>query len=124
MSLVLCDTNILIEFYKGNAQVTQDLKQIGLENIGLSTVTAGELFYGAINKRELKQINKDLSNLTMLPVDREVSDLFYQLMREYSLSHKLAVPDVLIAATALQNKIPLFTLNKKDFYFIKNLILY
>ncbi|MEQ8417128.1 MAG: hypothetical protein RIE86_23195 [Imperialibacter sp.] len=41
--LVLCDTNIIIEFYKENATILEALKQIGQENIVLSIITSGEL---------------------------------------------------------------------------------
>jgi tRNA(fMet)-specific endonuclease VapC len=49
-SLVLCDTNILIEFYRGNEAILANLKEIGQKNIAISAVTAGELIYGALNK--------------------------------------------------------------------------
>ena len=45
-------------------------------------------------------------------------------MANYSLSHKLTIPDALIAATALVNDLELYTLNIKDFRFIENLRLY
>ena len=45
-------------------------------------------------------------------------------MEAYSLSHKLSVPDALIAATAIVHDVELYTLNVKDFRFISNLRLY
>jgi tRNA(fMet)-specific endonuclease VapC len=45
-------------------------------------------------------------------------------MENYALSHKLAIPDTLIAATALTHDLDLYTLNQKDFCFISNLRLY
>lgn len=45
-------------------------------------------------------------------------------MSKYSLSHKLALPDGFIAASAIEKNIELFTLNKKDFKFIDGLVLY
>jgi predicted nucleic acid-binding protein len=45
-------------------------------------------------------------------------------MESYSLSHKLCIPDALIAATALTYSIELYTLNSKDFHFIENIQLY
>ncbi len=87
-SLVLCDTNIIIEFYKKNVSIVKSLKAIGQENIAISIITAGEL------------------------------------MINYTLSHKLSLPEGLIAATAITVDIPLYTLNKKDFKYIENLSLY
>ncbi|MBK6949537.1 MAG: type II toxin-antitoxin system VapC family toxin [Haliscomenobacter sp.] len=119
--MILCDTNILIEFYKNNASIVQELKNIGQGNICISVITAAELLYGAINKEELRQIQKDLSHLRLIHIDDQIGKRFLQLMQDYSLSHKLHLPDALIAATAMHFGIPLFTLNVKDFKFIKGL---
>ncbi|MEQ9405019.1 MAG: type II toxin-antitoxin system VapC family toxin [Cyclobacteriaceae bacterium] len=120
-SLVLCDTNILIEFYRENQEILKNLESIGQENIAVSIVTVGELLFGALNKKELKQINKDLSHLHIFNISDSVGEVFTQLMTEYSLSHNLGLPDGLIAATAIAEDIPLYTLNMKDFKFIKGL---
>ena len=58
--IVLCDTGVIIEFYKNNSRIVSELASIGENNIAISTVTTGELIYGAINKTELKQIKSDL----------------------------------------------------------------
>ena len=42
-------------------------------------------------------------------------------METYSLSHKLTIPDALIAATAIVHDIELYSLNLKDFRFITGL---
>ena len=123
-SLVLCDTNILIEFYKENQEILKNLESISQENIAVSIITVGELLFGALNKKELKQINKDLSHLHNFNISDSVGEVFTRLMTEYSLSHNLGLPDGLIAATAIAEDIPLYTLNAKDFKFIKGLKLY
>jgi tRNA(fMet)-specific endonuclease VapC len=122
--MILCDTNILIEFYKNNTAIIQELRQIGSQNLAISIITRAELYYGAINKNELKRIQKHLDLLQNIPTDRSISEQFIQLMANYSLSHKLTIPDALIAATALVNDLELYTLNIKDFRFIENLRLY
>lgn len=122
--MILCDTNILIEFYKGNSTIIQELGKIGVSQLAISIVTQAELYYGAFNKAELLRIQKHLNLLHNLPIDHQVSSQFIQLMAQYSLSHKLAIPDALIAATALVNDRELYTLNIKDFRFIENLRLY
>ena len=60
----------------------------------------------------------------LFPVDVVVSTKFIELMETYSLSHKLAIPDALIAFTALVYNLDLYTLNLKDFRFIESLNLY
>ncbi len=84
----------------------------------------GELIYGALNKKELVQIKKDLKNLILIDIDNKTCDLFLELLSKYALSHKLAIPDGFIAATAIANDVELFTLNLKDYRFIDGLKLY
>jgi tRNA(fMet)-specific endonuclease VapC len=122
--MILCDTNILIKFYKNNPKIVDELRQIGLERLAISIITQAELYYGAINKAELLKIQKHLNLLQSFPVNNQVSTQFIQLMEHYSLSHKLTIPDALIAATALVNNLNLYTLNTKDFRFIEGINLY
>ncbi|MBX2928486.1 MAG: type II toxin-antitoxin system VapC family toxin [Saprospiraceae bacterium] len=123
-SIVLCDTNVVIEFYKNNTAIVAELRKIGQANLAVSFVTAGELIYGAINKRELQQILKDLAHLIDFHANEDICRGAVSLMEKYSLSHKLTLPDALIAATALYYDLPLYTLNLKDFRFIPNLKFY
>ena len=122
--MILCDTNILIEFYKNNPQIVEEMRQIGLSQLAVSPITQAELYFGALNKAELKKIKQHLSVLTQLPLDGAVSTVFLNLMETYSLSHKMSIPDALIAATALVHNVELYTLNIKDFQIVANLKTY
>ena len=122
--MILCDTNILIEFYKDTPTIVNELRHIGQRQLSISSITQAELYYGAINKDELKKIKQHLALLSLFSLDVEISRVFILLMETYSLSHKLSIPDALIAATALVHQIPLYTLNVKDFRFITGLELY
>lgn len=122
--MILCDTNILIEFLKGNASVVQQLHIIGEEQIAVSAITQAELLFGARDKRELQSLQKMLSFVQILPVTAAISDRFIQLISSYSLSHRLSIPDALIASTAVEHSLQLYTLNLKDFRFIADLHLY
>jgi len=122
--LILCDTNILIEFYRGRADVIETLSAIGVSNLAISVITVGELYFGARDKRELKKLRENLSLLQQIPLDEVISKLHLELLEKYSLSHRLSIPDALIAATALHYSIQLYTLNTKDFHYISGLDLY
>lgn len=122
--MILCDTNILIEFYKNNPQIVQELRHITQGQLAVSPITQAELYFGVLNKAELQKIKQHLLLLSQYPLDSSVSAVFLQLMETYSLSHKLTLPDALIAATALVHNLELYTLNVKDFRFISNLQLY
>jgi len=122
--MILCDTNIFIEVYRGNDAMLKTLKAFGQPNIALSDVTCAELLFGARNKSELIALKKDIKQLNVLPITSDISSLSVQLVEKYSLSHKLSFADALIAATSTFHKIPLFTLNVKDFKFISGVELY
>ena len=122
--MILCDTNILIEFYKGQSNIISELRTIGQHQLTISTITQAELYFGAINKEELKKIKYHTSLLDIIPLGNDVSHKFITLMEKYSLSHKLSIPDSLIAATAIIHQLELYTLNTKDFRFISELTMY
>ncbi len=122
--MILCDTNVFIEIYRGNDLFVEIFKTIGQQNVVISDVSCAELLYGARNKKELKAICNDIDNLIVLPIESGISKLSVELVEKYSLSHKLSLPDALIAATAIWHNIPLYTLNTKDFKFIEKLELF
>jgi predicted nucleic acid-binding protein len=122
--MILCDTNIFIEIYRDGLDIIQTVKSIGQHNIAVSDVTCAELLYGARNKKELQTIRKDLNKLTVLPIDTDVSTMAVELVEKYALSHKLSLPDALIASTAIIHNIELYTLNLKDFSFLDKLKLF
>lgn len=122
--MILCDTNILIEFYKNNPDVISTMRGVGLPSLAVSVITIGELYYGARDSRELTKIKKHLASLHQITVDEETSEITLSLLETYALSHRLSLPDAIIAATALRHSIKLYTLNLKDFRYIDGLSIY
>ena len=82
------------------------------------------LKHGALNKAELKKIREDLLHFSILDANPAICQTFFELMNQYTLSHSLAVPDAMIAATAKEYQISLYTLNRKDFRYIEGISLY
>jgi hypothetical protein len=74
--IVLCDTDVFIEFYKGNSRVISNLKSISEENIAISIITVGELLFGAFNKKELAQLIKDFQKLFIIHLDNDIGNEF------------------------------------------------
>ena len=122
--MILCDTNILIEFYRDNADVVSTMQEIGLPELAVSVITVGELYFGARDRRELLKIKRHLASLQQIPMDQETSELALSLLETYALSHRLNLPDAVIAATALRHELSLYTLNVRDFRFIEELSLH
>ncbi|QPH41743.1 type II toxin-antitoxin system VapC family toxin [Pedobacter endophyticus] len=121
--MVLCDTNIFIEIYKGNDLIIDVLRKLGQDNVAISDVSCAELLYGARNKKEFDLIRMDINKLIVLPISSIISTRAVKLVDEFSLSHNLNLADALIASTAIVHNIELYTLNLKDFKFISDLTL-
>src|SRR5690606_22108244 len=119
--MVIFDTNILIELYRGNNQVRDLIEQLQIDVCYISTITVAEFLVGARNKHEIGIINKQLNKYTFLPITGDINDIFLELFQKYSLSHKPSIPDTLIAATAIYYDLSILTLNKKDFQYIPNI---
>jgi predicted nucleic acid-binding protein len=127
--IIVCDTDVMIDYWNKKNQrhtFTVDLLEnsLGLNNILLSAITKMELIVGAVNKGELNIINKNVHQFEVALIDDSITISAIQLLQEYTLSHGMALPDALIAATAMVLKVPLFTYNSKDFKFIKGLDLF
>ena len=100
------------------------MRGIGLPELAVSVITVGELYFGARDRRELLKIKRHLASLQQIPMDEETSELALALLETYALSHRLSLPDAVIAATALRHELVLYTLNVRDFRFIEGLSLH
>lgn len=121
--MVLLDTNILIELFKANQKILEEIIRIDLKNTCISKITVLELYIGVLNKKEQQKIKKFLSNFSQINIDNQIIDKTIELVYQYRLSHGLFINDAIPAATCLEYKIPLYTLNTKDFKYIPDLIL-
>ena len=122
--MVIFDTNILIEIYRGNELIQNTVNSIIDDTIYISVITAAEFLVGAKDKRDFARLEKDLEDYTQIPLSMEISKIFFELIGKYSLSRRPDIADTLIAATALYYDLPLYTLNKKHFQFIPGIRLY
>jgi len=99
-------------------------EEIGLENIMLSAISKLKLIAGATTKSDLLTIIKKLKRLSVILFFPTITSLSFELLETYKLSHGLALPDCLIAATVLKTDLEFFTYNTKDFKFIPKLRLH
>ncbi|MFN0047925.1 MAG: type II toxin-antitoxin system VapC family toxin [Cytophagales bacterium] len=119
--MVMFDTCILIEFSRANMVVKEKILQFQPNQIFISDVTVFEFTAGARNKADYNIIIEELKDYTNIPITAAISEIFVKLGKTYALSHKLSVPDMLIASTAIYYDIPLFTINTKDFHFLPDI---
>ena len=122
--MVLIDTNIVIEWLKGNEDIIRNLELIGYNELGISSITKMEVLIGARNASELKVLEKAINSLDVYHLNARISKEGVLLIKKFKLSHNLQIPDALIAATSMIYQVELFTLNKKDFHFIQDIKLW
>jgi predicted nucleic acid-binding protein len=117
---IILDTNILIEILKGDKKTINKVESFNKE-LSISSISAMELFYGALNKAEIKKLEKFILLFNIIYVDEAISYKAMNLVKKYAKSHSLDIPDSIIASTALHHQCELFTYNKKDFRFIEGI---
>ncbi|MBE9009707.1 type II toxin-antitoxin system VapC family toxin [Pseudanabaenaceae cyanobacterium LEGE 13415] len=122
MTQILIDTDILIDVANNDAIAKTRLTAESQNAVlAVSTVTVMELIIGCRNKAELNTLNRFLAQFQTLTITSTISDRATELLQNYYLSHGLLISDALIAATAIENQIPLLSKNQRDFRFIQEL---
>lgn len=118
----IVDTDILID---AAAQISEavtcldDLEQRSA--LAVSVITQMELLVGCRNKTELRNTERFLRRFQVLRLNEQISDIAVALLREYRLSHGLAIPDALVSATAITLNQPFISKNQRDYRFISGL---
>jgi len=120
MEMILLDTCVLIQFLKGDAIVIKKITGF-TSPLLISTISEMELYYGALNKKEQKMLEQFCTKFKVIQLAPDISIQATKLIKQYAKSHSLDIPESLIAASCLANRIKLYTLNVKDFRFIEGL---
>src|SRR3990172_4566668 len=118
---MLFDTDILIWFLRGNAKAAAAIDQANERNI--SVVAYMELLQGAKNKSEVKAIRSFLNDFgfSIVPLTENIGHRAAVYMEEYCLKVDMCLADALLAATAVENNLTLYTANTKHYNPIKEL---
>ena len=83
----LVDTDILVDLMRRNKGAADYLDSIG--DWSLSIVTGMELVAGAKNKNEIREIDIVLATYPAAPLNAEIGELAYNLMKTYAKSDGL-----------------------------------
>lgn len=118
----IVDTDILIDAGSGVLEAVKCLQNLKASSgLAIRIITQMELMVGCRNKVELQTLLNFLKQFYIIKIDQAVSDTAVDLLRSYRLSHNLAIPDSLIAATAIVWNYPFITKNQRDYRFIQGL---
>ena len=115
------DSNILIHAMNGIVDAVAFLEEQQIAELQISIVSAMELIAGCRNKIEMTELQKFFQKCTFLPITATISQVAFQLMESFYLSHGLTLPDALIAATAIEHDLTLYTRNTRHFRMVPQL---
>ena len=111
---LLLDTDVLIDFLRGQPQAVQLLEDTDCE-FHVSAVSVAELYVGVRDGREREVLDQLMGLLRTIEISTEIAQQAGLWRREYGKSHGTGIIDALIAACADALQIPLATLNVKHF---------
>ena len=122
----LLDTNICIYWFKGLNSIKTKIESVDIDDITVSSITIGELLYGAYNsnniEKNLSRISEFEDSIDVLQIDRDCLDAYAKIKsRLRSEGRMLDDFDILIAATALVNNCIIVTNNTRHFERIEGL---
>lgn len=118
---IMLDTNICIYAIKNNpAEIREELAKYTPGDIGISVITAAELWYGveksAAREKNQTALEAFLLPLDIVPFDTDASICYGQIRAYLEKSGMVIGPlDMLIAAQAVCRKILLVTNNMREF---------
>lgn len=124
----LLDTDIFLYLLKDHQGVRAQIEMVGPENVFLSSISVGELYFGAFNSQRvesnLKDLKKNLEDKQILNFTRNTAKIFGRLRAEL---RKKGTPvsdfDLAIASIALHHECILATHNTRHFEKIPELTL-
>ena len=120
---MVVDTGVFIEFLQASDKLHTTLHQLPDDAaLVISAITLYELNMAATTREKLRDVQILTKDLTVLPFTEDVAinaaKIFQHLKRQ---SKTIELRDILIAATAMVNSLPIVTLNRKHYERIEGL---
>jgi tRNA(fMet)-specific endonuclease VapC len=115
------DTCVISDFIKGEPGTQTRIEQTPSTEIAVSTITVMELYYGlSLNPQRAQKIESTIDSLlsavTILPFTAREAKQSAQIRAVLkSKGQPIGPYDVLLAATALQQKLIIVTANSREF---------
>ena len=118
---MLFDTDVLIWIHRGNRRAAALVDTTRERYVSVQTVL--ELIHGAASMAHLRTAKSFLTELgfAIIPLTENIGHRATVYMEEYALRSGLRAGDSLIAATAVENDLPLSSANRKHFRPIREL---
>ncbi len=120
---MIFDTDVLIWVQRGNLKAAKLIEKSSKRIISIFTYM--ELLQHASSKKQHQYTKSFLTdyNFEVLPLTENIGHRALIYIEEYGLSTGLSAADAIIAATAVENNLPLVSGNQKHFKSIRDLSL-
>lgn len=124
----LIDTDIYIYLTAGHARIQNKIREVGDQNIYLSSISVAEIYFGAFQSSKLSSnmaiIQKNLEKLQILNFNKHAAKIFGRLKAGcLRRGHPIADMDLAIASIAVHHQYILVTHNTRHFSPMTELLL-
>jgi len=118
---MIFDTDIFIWVQRGNQKAARLIDRS--EDRYLSIQSYMELLQGAKNKLQHRNVKDFISEFgfSVLPLSENIGHRALIYVEEYDLSSNMRAGDAIIAATAVENNLPIVSSNARHFKKVKEL---
>jgi tRNA(fMet)-specific endonuclease VapC len=115
MEVIALDSSVLIDYYRKSKKQNTFLFQLaGKYSFNIPAIVKYEIYRG--DKKQDPLWESVFADTEILPFDDEPAEIAAVIYLDLkNRSQLIPTDDILIAATAIRNKLRLATLNKKDF---------
>jgi predicted nucleic acid-binding protein len=117
---ILVDTDVLVDFFRGNSKAVAFINTQSARII-LSSIVVAELYAGVKGDAEQTALENFVSLFRVVPVSAEIAKAGGLYKRDYAKSHGVGLADAILAATAEAENAELKTLNRKHYPMLKGL---
>ena len=118
---MIFDTDIFIWVQRGNEKAARLIDKSPDRYVSIQSYM--ELLQGAKNKAHHKNVQSFISDFgfSVLPLSENIGHRALIYVEEYALSSGMRAGDAIIAATAVENNLPMVSSNAKHFKVVKEL---
>ena len=119
--MIIIDTGCISDYVRGVKEVRVKVKRIGFDNCYITPIIYIECrrwlsHYKGFTDAERREYMKILNSMPIIHLDKATG---IEAIKISNKNINAKVPDTLIAATCILKKMPLYTINTKDFVNVK-----
>ena len=116
MKACLIDTDVLIDHLRGEEKARRFFKESISQEASLyySVISKAEIYSGIMPDEE-ERVSLLFRSLNEVPIDGKLAEDAGRYRKAFLASHKLLLPDALVAASAKRAGAALVTLNQKHY---------